>query len=208
MIIPGGTQNVYKWIIEWNSSIHRSIITGHAVALIPYGPFDQAVYVAQGAFTAYNGILSDLTYGLIGGVRISAHTILARISATHFGPGFAPLASRTTDTSFLERAYRIRRVGAGGTLHDKGRCRIGPANGRFIIPNTKARRVDTSRILTLPTFAVLSQASWATAGMQEVLYDRRTHNCRIIQTYSVSSYTGAVWQRAGYPQGHRGPPRH
>jgi hypothetical protein len=107
-----------------------------------------------------------------------------------------------------EASFIFRRVGAAGSRIVRGRCRIGPLGASLFTDMPRCRFLDNTNVWVTTVIAQLNaNITDATKPCIEVLYDRLHKVTTRVDTYSCPSRRGAVWQRAGYPQGVRGPDR-
>lgn len=207
-VILSGSQNIYKWWFEAVGSGSKIIFTGHAFSLLPGSGFDTPAHCGLAAAIAWGFPIGSLTYGGSTNFTVHCEAVLSR--ANPGGKFSIPtgIFCGLNTPSFPERSFRIRRVGAGGTTSDKGRIRIGPARGDCFLDPPRFRRVNVAAAPIVAALAYLNTSgSWAGAHFGECLWNRRTGDARPIVAYSCAPYSGAVWQRAGYPQGKRGPDR-
>jgi hypothetical protein len=208
MLIASGTQNIYKTTLEWHGTVdQRSIITGHFAAVIP-GILDDTDKAASAMAANYADLVGGTCSIPLGDLTATAELVscTAGYSApATIGP-FAFLSAE--DGAPLEAALRIQRVGAGLTQHSKGRVRIGPLFKALFTDPPRYRRIDLTNAALVSSLLDLNTGQPALFyGMQEVLWDRWTGDAITVDTWHCPVYTSRVWQRAGYPQGVRGPDR-
>lgn len=207
-LIPSGSQNIYVCTMTLlGPTLRPSIFTGHYAAIVP-GTNDTPANALDAFHGAYGPFIDALCVSPLGTLEGSAEACAAALDPGTPIVGAIGTIPRSGPAGPLEAGFRIQRVGAAGTYIKKGRCRFGPCLDTIFTDPPRYRRIDISS----PTISSLltnlrSQAAPIFFGMQEVLFDRVTGVAVAVTSWNIPKYTSRVWQRAGYPQGVRGPDR-
>jgi hypothetical protein len=209
MFWTSGTINVYKCICEYRLlSGLRAIVTAHFVPVIP-GLADGTAFAAIAFGNRVLPFLGPVAQCEINTAIVLATSLSVRINAT--AESFLTGGGPTPGTGWgpPEAALLIHRVGAGPLGDVLGRMRMGPVQASLFSDPPRFRHfVPTVAALTGIPAAWTAQQAAGDAGYYEVLWNRHTAVATKVDTYHMPTRPGRVWQRAGYPQGRRGPDRH
>lgn len=205
----GGTTNIFKATWSWKNAGRASVITFH------YRPktgvaelFDARTHMGTwydtvGVFlfpltgTDSGAILGEWEYVDGPGNDLAS-------GGGQFGPSTPTISSPAPEASYL-----FRRAGAGPFGPVRGRFRFGPVPASCFTDAPRCRHLSLTvpaihtAITNIPIFNALPLNR-----CEEVLYNRWHGWATRVDTYSTPTRTGRVWQRAGFPQGVRGPDRH
>lgn len=203
-----GSINVYKGVWGWTSYGRRSIITMHFVVNPLFPTLNPGIAWQNSWLTAIQYEFPAICTMAHGDTMVSTKTVQ--------GIGYSDGGDwiRSTDigtlpqTSAPEAAILIHRVGAGPNGPVAGRFRLGPFRYSLFTDPPRCRWIDQhdANIVSLLT-QLTTTADSPYALAYEVLFDRKTHIATKVDTYSYPCRVGRVWQRAGFPQGTRGPDR-
>lgn len=209
MFYAAGSTVIWKATLKYTYTGGRVINTCHYV---PRGGDVSAVLTADLTAQMGQGIFNLMPW--LGYDEGSATVTIEPVCAptTGFAPVVSPFTNYLTSadpTSVREAAFLIQRVGAGPFGLVRGRARLGPFSYTLF---TDAPRCRHMRLPTAWTSAIIpslnAYQSDPTNPLQEVLVNRYTGIATVVDAYTVPTRRGAVWARAGFPQGVRGPDRH
>lgn len=202
------TINVYKCSIAFGTPrAGGGIITAHCVPTVPGSSDDNTQHAALWASFVYGNSWRSVT-PLNPTTSTAATTVACRVDHPADYVYDVTLPGGFPDPAPLEAALLIRRVGAGPFGPVAGRARLGPLVHTLFTDAPKYRKVNNldPLITDMLSFMTATQAT-NLIGMREVLWNRRTAVATLVDAYSCPTRVGRVWQRAGYPQGVRGPAR-
>lgn len=202
------TINVYKCAVAFGlRGLGGGILTAHCVPTVPGSSDDNCTQAALWASFTWGNSWRHLTF-LNPSTSTEAIAEACRINADSPHVYDVTLPGGSPDPAPHEAAALIRRVGAGPFGPVSGRCRIGPIWHDLFTDAPRYRKINNLdvRITDVLTLLTSTQA-FNLIGMTEVLWNRRTAVATRVDTYTCPTRVGRVWQRAGYPQGVRGPAR-